>query len=56
MNQELVLEKIYSGRGICLPSDTKMTDEDIERAVKDAEAHAEEDKKKKEVIVTSKED
>ena len=37
-------------QNVSITASTNLTDEDIERAVKDAEAHAEEDKKKKEEI------
>ena len=35
---------------VSITASTNLTDEDIDKAVKDAEAHAEEDKKKKEEI------
>ena len=37
-------------QNVSITASTNLTDEDIEKAVKDAEAHAEEDKKKKEEI------
>ena len=37
-------------QNVAITASTNLTDEDIEKAVKDAEAHAEEDKKKKEEI------
>ena len=39
-------------QNVSITASTNLTDEDIERAVKDAEAHAEEDKKKKDEIET----
>ena len=37
-------------QNVSITASTNLTDEDIDKAVKDAEAHAEEDKKKKEEI------
>ena len=37
-------------QNVAITASTNLTEEDIEKAVKDAEAHAEEDKKKKEEI------
>ena len=39
-------------QNVSITASTNLTDEDIEKAVKDAEAHAEEDKKKKDEIET----
>ena len=39
-----------NSQNVSITASTNLTDEDIEKAVKDAEAHAEEDKKKKEEI------
>ena len=39
-------------QNVSITASTNLTDEDIDRAVKDAEAHAEEDKKKKDEIET----
>ena len=39
-----------NSQNVSITASTNLTDEDIERAVKDAEAHAEEDKKKKDEI------
>ena len=39
---------------VSITASTNLTDEDIDKAVKDAEAHAEEDKKKKEEIEARK--
>ena len=39
-----------NSQDVSITASTNLTDEDIDRAVKDAEAHAEEDKKKKEEI------
>ncbi|MCI8616721.1 MAG: Hsp70 family protein, partial [Clostridia bacterium] len=39
-----------NSQDVAITASTNLTDEDIDRAVKDAEAHAEEDKKKKEEI------
>ena len=39
-----------NSQNVSITASTNLTDEDIDRAVKDAEAHAEEDKKKKEEI------
>ena len=39
-----------NSQDVAITASTNLTDEDIDKAVKDAEAHAEEDKKKKEEI------
>ena len=39
-----------NSQDVSITASTNLTDEDIDKAVKDAEAHAEEDKKKKEEI------
>jgi len=39
-----------NSQNVSITASTNLTDEDIEKAVKDAEAHAEEDRKKKEDI------
>ena len=39
-----------NSQNVSITASTNLTDEDIEKAVKDAEAHAEEDKKKKDEI------
>jgi len=41
-----------NSQNVSITASTNLTDEDIEKAVKDAEAHAEEDKKKKDEIET----
>ncbi len=39
-----------NSQNVSITASTNLTDEDIDKAVKDAEAHAEEDKKKKEEV------